>query len=133
MFADRRGPRTGRELVEEKNSKPCERFYKQNQERQEDEKKNKRNPGSGVPSSKSNIARAIRDRISKVPNFSAIMNHHVETNVDLTDELIISTTNAPPTALKQVPPITINTTTDPAAERDETQPVTVLKKYPQTL
>ena len=41
-------------------------------------KHRKRDPGSGISSSKSNISRAMRGRILKVPNFLAMRNQQLE-------------------------------------------------------
>ena len=41
-------------------------------------KHRKRDPGSGVSSSKSNISRAMRGRVPKIPNFLAIRNQQPE-------------------------------------------------------
>ena len=41
-------------------------------------KHRKRDPGSGVSSSKSNISHAMRGRVPKIPNFLAIRNQQLE-------------------------------------------------------
>ena len=98
-------------------------------------KQKKREPGSGVSSSKSTIARVMRYRIPKVTNFSTIRNQQLETNINSPGELNIPTTNSSFTVLQKFPllqltPLQIG---DPVAELDEAQPITVLKKHPQTL
>ena len=49
-------------------------------------KHRKRDPGSGVSSSKSNISRAIRGWITKIPNFLAIRNKQQEASTVLHSE-----------------------------------------------
>ena len=44
-------------------------------------KHRKREPGSGVSSQKSNISRAMRGRIPKIPNFSAMRNQQPPTSI----------------------------------------------------
>ena len=74
---DRRGPRSGKQLVEELIQSQVKEFTR----KQKGDKKMKhrmRGPGSGVSSSKSNVSRAIRGRIPKIPNFLAIRNQKQE-------------------------------------------------------
>ena len=59
-------------------------------------KHRKRDPGSGVSSSKSNISRAMRGRIPKIPNFLAIcMQQQEETTVSHSEQ---STSSQPTTS-----------------------------------
>ena len=76
-YADRRGPRSGEKLVEELMQSHVKEFTKKENG---DKKMNhrKRDPGSGVSSSKSNNSRAMRGRIPKIPNFLAIRNQQQE-------------------------------------------------------
>ena len=55
-------------------------------------KHRRREPGSGVSSTKSNISRAMRGRIPKKPNFSATRNHQTTTSLS---EQHASTSTAP--------------------------------------
>ena len=71
-FAEHRGPRTSKNLLEEK----VQSHFKEITRKLKGDKKikhNRRDQGSGVSSSKFNITRAMRGRILKVPNFSSAM------------------------------------------------------------
>ena len=70
-YADRRGPRSGEKLVEELIQSHVKEFTRK-QKGDEKMKHRKRDPGNGVSSSKSNISRAMRGRIPKIPNCLAI-------------------------------------------------------------
>ena len=72
-YADRRGPRSGEKIVEELIHCHIKEFSRK-QKGDKKTKHRKREPGSGVSSSKSNISRAMRGRIPKVPNFLAMRN-----------------------------------------------------------
>ena len=72
-------------------------------------KHRKRDPSSGISSSKSNISRAMRGRIPKVPNFLAIRNQQPETSTVLQSEQpTTSSTNT-------------TTTTQPSRSSDRTR------------
>ena len=71
VSADRRGPRIGEKLAEEH----IQSYIKQFTWKIKGDKKMKhrsREPGSGVSSSRSNISRAMRGRIPKIPNMLAL-------------------------------------------------------------
>ena len=51
--------------------------------------KDARDPGSRMPSFKPNVARAMRGRIPKVFNFSALRGQNETANVDSQSELVI--------------------------------------------
>ena len=65
-------------------------------------KHRKRDPGSGVSSSRSNISRAMRGRIPKIPNFVALRNQTALRQQDLSRELVIPEQSASSSALQQV-------------------------------
>ena len=71
--ADRRGPRSGEKLVEELIQSHVKEFTRK-QKGDKKMKHRKRDPGSGVSSSKSNISREMRARVPKVPKFLALRN-----------------------------------------------------------
>ena len=73
VYADRRGPRSGEKFVEELIHSQIKEFTRK-QKGDKKMKHRKREPGSGVSSQRSNISRAMRGRIPKLPNFSAIRN-----------------------------------------------------------
>ena len=73
VYADRRGPRSGEKVVEELIHSHIKEFIRK-QKGDKKMKHRKREPGSGVSSQRSNISRAMRGRIPKLPNFSAIRN-----------------------------------------------------------
>ena len=73
VYADRRGPRSGEKTVEELIHSHIKE-YSRKQKGDKKMKHRKRAPGSGVSSQKSNISRAMRGRVPKLPNFSAIRN-----------------------------------------------------------
>ena len=77
-YADRRGPRSGEKILEELIHSHIKEFIRK-QKRDKKIKHRKREPGSGVSSSKSNISRATRGRIPKVPNFLAMRNQQPAT------------------------------------------------------
>ena len=77
-YADRRGPRSGEKIVEELIRSHIKEFTRK-QKGDKKMKHRKREPGSGVSSSKSNISRAMRGRIPKVPNFLAMRNQQPAT------------------------------------------------------
>ena len=79
-YADSRGPRSGEKSVE----KLIQSHVKQYTRKQKGDKKmknRKREPGSGVSSSKSNISRAMRGRIPKIPNFLANRNQQPDAGI----------------------------------------------------
>ena len=73
VYADRGGPRSGEKVVEELIHSHIKQFTRE-QKVDKKMKHRKREPGSGVSSQRSNISRAMRGRIPKLPNFSAIRN-----------------------------------------------------------
>ena len=88
VYADRRGPRAGEKIVEELIHSHIKEFSRK---RKGDKKMKhrKREPGSGVSSQRSNISRAMRGRVPKLPNFAAIRNAQPPL------EISEPTTNAP--------------------------------------
>ena len=68
--------------------------------------------GSSVSSSKSNISRAIRCRILKLPNFLALRNQQEITNPDSPSELITPQPISLTSVLQQFPPSSPKTTED---------------------
>ena len=76
-YADRSGPRSGEKLVEELIQSHVKEFTRK-QKGDKKMKHRKRDPGSGVSSSKSNISRAMRGQTSKISNFLAIRNQQQE-------------------------------------------------------
>ena len=72
-YADHRGQRSNEKSVEELIQSHVKE-YTRKQKGDKKMKHRKRYPGSGVSSSKSNISRAMRGRIPKIPNFLAIRN-----------------------------------------------------------
>ena len=72
VYAECRVPRMGQKLVEEdiRSHKQFTRKIKENKKMEH----RKREPGSGVLFTKSNISRAMRGRIPKVPTFLALRN-----------------------------------------------------------
>ena len=73
VYADRRGPRAGEKVVEELIHSHIKEFTRK-QKGDKKMKHRKREPGSGVSSQRSNISRAMRGRVPKLPNFAAIRN-----------------------------------------------------------
>ena len=99
MYADHRGPRPGAKLVEEIIQSHIKEFTRK-QKVDRKMKHRKRDPGSGVSSSKSNISRAMRGRISKIPNFLDISNRQQEESTASHSEQP-TTSSATTTAAKQ--------------------------------
>ena len=85
-YADRRGPRSGEKLVEEMIHSHIKVFTRK-QKGDKKMKHRKRDPGSGISSSKSNISRAMRGRIPKVPNFLAMRDQQPEASTVSLSEL----------------------------------------------
>ena len=85
VYADRRGPRCGEKMVEKLIQSHIKEFTRK-QKRDRKMKHHKRDPGSGVSSSKSNISRAMQGRIPKIPNFLAIRNQQQEESTALHSE-----------------------------------------------
>ena len=100
-YADRRGPRSGEKIVEELIQSHVKEFSRK-QKGDKKMKHRKRDPGSGVSSSKSNISRAMRGRIPKVPNFLAIRNQQSDAAaVSHIEESTTSFTNTPTAGAQQ--------------------------------
>ena len=71
VYADRRGPQV-REKLMDKRIQSCVKQFTRNLNDDKNMKHRRRELGSGVSSSRSNISRAMRGRIPKIPNFPAI-------------------------------------------------------------
>ena len=92
-YVDRRGPRSGEMWVEELIQCHVKEFTRK-QKGDKKMKHRKRDHGSGISSSKSNISRAMRGRIPKIPNFLAMRNQKPEANtVSHSEEPTTSSTN----------------------------------------
>ena len=87
VYADRRGPITGEKMAEERVQSHIKQFTLKIKGDKK-MKHRKRDPASGVSSSKSNISRAMRGRIRTVPNFLALRNQQQ-------DEMSISHSEQP--------------------------------------
>ena len=96
-YAERRGPRSGEKTVEELMHSHIKEFTRK-QKGDKKMKHRKREPGSGVSSSKSNISRAMRGRIPKIPNFSAMRNSKQTTGANVFSEQPACTSSTVPTA-----------------------------------
>ena len=100
-YPDPRGPRSGEKLAEELIQSHVKEFTRK-QKGDKKMKHRKRDPCSGVSSSKSNISRAMRGRVPKIPNFLAMQNQQPEAStVSHSEEPTTSSTNT--TATKQPP------------------------------
>ena len=85
-YADRRGPRSGEKLEEEMIQSHIKEFTRK-QKRDKKMKQRKRDPGSRISSSKSNISQAMQSRIPKLPNFLAMRNQQPEASTFSHSEL----------------------------------------------
>ena len=110
VYADRRGRRLCDKLVEEQFQSHIKQFTR---ELKGDKKTKhcKRDPGSGLSSSRSNISRAMQGRVSQIPDFVALRNHTAETQTDLPSELVIPAQSASSSVLQKGDP------TPPQGER----------------
>ena len=100
-YADRRGPRSGEKIVEELIHIHIKEFTRK-QKGDKKMKHKKRDPGSGVSSSKSNISRAMRGRIPKIPNFPAIRSQQSgAATVSHSEQPTMSSANTPAAAVQQ--------------------------------
>ena len=92
-YAERRQPRSG-EKIEEELIQSHVKELSRKQKGDNKMKYRKRDPGSGVSSSKSNISRAMRGRIPKIPNFPAVQNQQFDAAaVSHSEEPTTSSTN----------------------------------------
>ena len=82
----------------------------------------KRDPSSGFSSSRSNISRAMRVRINKIPDFLAIRNQNNKNQTDLAHELALPTQSATPSALKEVEPTSSTTQSKRTSDRNRRSP-----------
>ena len=99
-YADRRGPRSGKKLVEELIQSHLKEFTRK-QKGDKKMKHRKRDPGSGVSPSKANISRAMRGRIPKIPNFLAIQNQQPDAGTVSHSEKPRTSSTKKPAALTQ--------------------------------
>ena len=100
-YAERRGPRSGKKLVEDLIQSHVKEFTRK-QKGDKKMKHRKRDPGSGVSSSKSNTSSAMRGRVAKLPNFLAMQNQQPEAStVSHSEQPTTSSTN---TAATKQPP-----------------------------
>ena len=103
VYTDRRGPRTCKKLVEEQIQLHTKQFTRK-LKGDKQPKHRKRDPGSGVSSSRSNVSRAMRGRIPQIPDFVGLRNQTAEPETDLRCELFIPAQLASSSALQQVDP-----------------------------
>ena len=68
-------------------------------------KHRKRDPSTGVSSSRSNISRAMPGCIPKIPDFLAIRSQNNEEQTNLASELVLPEQSASSSALQQVEPL----------------------------
>ena len=99
-YADRRGPRSGEKILEELIHSHIKEFTRK-QKGDKKMKHRKRQPGSGVSSTKSNISRAMRGRVPKVPNFLAMRNQQPTTVTTSHSEHHASSSSTTPAAAAQ--------------------------------
>ena len=88
VYADRWGPMTCDNFVEEQIQNHIKHFSRK-LKRDKKMRHRKRDPGSGVSSSRSNTSRAMRGRIPKILNFLAIRNQNSEEQTHMTSELVL--------------------------------------------
>ena len=101
MYADRRGPRTIKKIMEKKIVSQVGGFIRK-PKGDKKVKQKKTRTGWRLSSSKTNIARAMRGRISKILNFSGIRNQNSVTIADLPGPWTVPPKNAPAAALEYV-------------------------------
>ena len=85
-------------------------------------KHRKRDPGSGLSSSRSNISRAMRARIPKIPNFPAIQNQRNEVQALSTSELTLPPQSALSSAFQKVVPAASTSQGKRASNRNRHSP-----------
>ena len=127
VYADKRGPRTFEKLVEEQIQSHIKHFTR----KLKGEKKmkyRKRDPVSGVSSSRSNISRAMRGRIPKIPNFVAFRNQTVLPQYDLPSEMVIPEQWLPHRHFNKWIPLQ-HTANVPQIEIDEARHIIVLNHH----
>ena len=107
VYADRRGHRTSKKLIEERIQSHFKQFARKING---DKKMEHRRQEPGNSSSRSNTASAMRGRILKLRNFPALLNQLNNELADSQSILIIPKPSASTSALQQVSPAA-NTTT----------------------
>ena len=81
-------------------------------------KHRRQDTGGGVSSSRSNILRAMRGRIPKVPNFPALGNQRNTDGADSQSKLVLPQLSASSSALQQVAPAAPITRSNRASDRN---------------
>ena len=99
-YADRRGPQSGEKIVKELMQGHIKEFTRK-QKGDKKMKHRKREPGSGVSSTKSNISRAMRGRVPKVPNFLAMQTQQPTAETTSHSEHHASSSSTTPAAAAQ--------------------------------
>ena len=85
-------------------------------------KHRRRKPSSGVSSSPSNIARAMRGRNLKVPNFPVLRNQHSTSQANSPSELVLPQPLAPKSALLLIIPAVHTTQNKRFSDRNRRSP-----------
>ena len=102
VYADHRWSSNSEKLVQERSQSQIKEHTRKL--KGDKEMKHRRgDPGSGVSSSRSKIARAMQGRNPKVPNFPALQNQPEFANPDSQSELVIPYPNASTSALQVWP------------------------------
>ena len=99
VYADRRGTRTCEKLVDEQIQSHIKQFTRK-LKGDKKMKHRKRDPGSGLSSSRSNISRAMRRCILQIPDFFALLSQTAEPRTDLPIELVIPAQSASSLAIQ---------------------------------
>ena len=121
VYAVRRGQRTCEKLVEGQ----IQSHIKQLTCKIKGDKKmkhRKRDLSSGVSSSRSNISRAMRGSIQKIPSFAAIKNQHNEKQTASTSGLILPAQTASLLALQHVAPAASTSQGKRISDRNHSSP-----------
>ena len=108
VYADRCGPRTSERLIEERIQSHVKQFTRK-LKGDKNMKYRRRELGSGESSLRSNISRAMRGRIPKVPNFSALQIRRNTNQADSQNDLVLLHFSASLSALQQVAPAVLTT------------------------
>ena len=85
-------------------------------------KHRKRDPGSGVSSSRSNVSRAMRGRIPKILDILPNRSQDNEEQTNMASELVLSAHSVPSSALQQMEPASLTVQGKRTSDRNRRSP-----------
>ena len=121
VYADRQGPRRAEKMIDEQIQSHIKEFTRK-LKGDKKIKNRRREPCNGDSSSRSNILRAMRGRIPKVPNFPALRNQHNTDVVDLQSKFVLPQLLASLSELQQFEPAAPTTQSKHPSDRNRRSP-----------